>query len=240
MDYSVLFCFLEWEFLASLLIPSCLCVHFRPQVCFFFREKNSISSELKNGPGFLLAPNAVLYFLNKGAFLRSPDSAWNSYLFHFIAKPSISHSPASFSIAVTTVLRSVFSDWLALSLSWVLRHPDVPLQPRALRLPAHPPEAPSDSARGCWQSHPRADRSNEWVTHEPGDGSCPTTTVTAPATSPLSQDWNLTAISLPWLFICSFILERFLRKIWIWLSPYPQGASCPGGELGTQLHYTQS
>lgn len=175
-------------------------VHFRPQVCLFFREKKkSISPELKNGPGFLLAPNAALYFLNKGTFLRSPDSAWNSYLFNFSAKPGIGHNLVSFSHGCYyRDEKCVF--WLvALSLSWVLRHPDVPLQQRALRLPAHPPEAPSDAAGGRREPHPCADRSNEWVTQEPRDGSYSVATVTIPATSPHSQGRNLTAISLSWL-----------------------------------------
>lgn len=42
---------------------------------FSSERKKPISSGLNNGPGFLLAPDAGLYFLNKGAFLRPPDSA---------------------------------------------------------------------------------------------------------------------------------------------------------------------
>lgn len=41
----------------------------------FLQREKSISFVLKNGPEFLLAPDAVLQFLNKAAFLRSTDSA---------------------------------------------------------------------------------------------------------------------------------------------------------------------
>lgn len=74
---------------------------------------------------------------------------------------SFSHSPVSFSSVVTIELRCVFSDWSVLSLSWVLRHPDVPLQQRTLWLPAHPPETAADPGGGHREPHPCADRSNE-------------------------------------------------------------------------------
>lgn len=165
-------------------------VHFRPQECFFFRERKSISSEQKNGPGFLLGPNAELYFLNKGAFLSSPDGARNSYLFNCISHSLVSLPHGCYYRNEKCVF------WLvALSLSWVLRHPDVPVQQRALRLPAHPPEAPSDPAGGRREPHPCADRSHEWVTQELGDGSRSVATVTIPATSPHPQGQNLMAVN---------------------------------------------
>lgn len=51
------------------LIPLCLSCSFSDHGYAFSSErKKSISSELKNGPWFLLAPNAVLNFLNKEHF----------------------------------------------------------------------------------------------------------------------------------------------------------------------------
>lgn len=181
-------------------------VHFRPQGCFLFREKKINFLWAKEWPRVSICPKFWLHFLNKGAFLRSTQPARNNYLFNFSAQLSFGHSLVSFFLVVTVELRSVFSDWPVLSLSCVLRHPDAPLQQRALRLPAHPPEAPSDPTGGHWEPHPCADRSNEWVTQRPGSGSCSVATVNIPATFSLSQDWNLTAISQPRLkHSCSFV-----------------------------------
>ena len=126
--------------------------------------------------------------------------------------------------------RRVFSDWPFLSLSCVRRHPDVPLQPRALRLPAHPPEAPSDPGGGRREPHPCADRSDEWVTQAGGSGSCSVAPVSLSATSLLSQDWTL-IVCLGWNIAVRLSIHFKLLLMWntnMEMCLCPQGALPPG------------
>lgn len=163
------------------------------------RKKNQFPLSWRMAQVFYLPPILCCPFSIKEHFLRSAYPAWTHYSCGFSAKCSLGHSLVSFSSVVIVELRNVFSDWPVVSLSCVLRHPDVPLQHRALWLPAHPPEAPSDAAGGPREPHPCADRSNEWVIPGSGDGSGSVASRTIPASSALSQDWHLTTINLPWL-----------------------------------------
>lgn len=171
-------------------------VHSRPWVCFFFRGKKSISSGLKNNPVFLLVPNAVFYFFNKGAFFRSIDiPETTTYLI------AVSNS-ASDTVQVPSPylsLSSMFSDcWLCPSLgsSGIQMYLCNREHYGYLPIPLKPHQTLQEDIENL--IHVQIEAMSEWP-RSGGDGSRSIATVTIPATSLLFQDWNLTAISLPWL-----------------------------------------